>query len=200
MSANLQGADLREADLSGANLMGADVRGANFCGATLTKVKLTGVRWKRAAMSRKFRGIQDLESCYGNALFKRDAADQDYLDTLQEHWKSSGWKRTLFWAWGFFSDYGRSLSRVALLALSIAVIFAIIYSVWPELLGFETWGKDKFTPVYFSIVTYTTLGFGDITPKGHFWGEIIVVIEVIIGYATLGCLLAVLAEKLARRS
>jgi hypothetical protein len=60
--------------------------------------------------------------------------------------------------------------------------------------------KTNFTLVYFSIVTYTTLGFGDITPKDHFWGEIIVVIEIIIGYATLGCLLAVLAEKLARRS
>jgi hypothetical protein len=86
------------------------------------------------------------------------------------------------------------------LAVSIAVNFGIIYSVWPELLGLETWSKDKFTLVYFSIVTYTTLGFGDITPKDHFWGEIIVVIEIIIGYATLGCLLAVLAEKLARRS
>jgi Ion channel len=59
----------------------------------------------------------------------------------------------------------------------------------------RTW----FTPFYFSIVTYTTLGFGDVKPATLI-GEIIVSTEVILGYTTLGLLLTVLAEKLARRS
>jgi hypothetical protein len=59
----------------------------------------------------------------------------------------------------------------------------------------RTW----FTPFYFSIVTYTTLGFGDVKPATLI-GEIIVSTEVILGYTTLGLLLAVLAERLARRS
>lgn len=59
----------------------------------------------------------------------------------------------------------------------------------------RTW----FTSFYFSIVTYTTLGFGDVKPATLI-GEIIVSTEVILGYTTLGLLLAVLAEKLARRS
>jgi len=59
----------------------------------------------------------------------------------------------------------------------------------------NTW----FTPYYFSIVTYTTLGFGDVKPH-DLAGELLVSIEVIFGYLTLGLLLAVLADKVARRS
>jgi hypothetical protein len=54
------------------------------------------------------------------------------------------------------------------------------------------------TPYYFSIVTYTTLGFGDIRPA--LLGEIIVSSDVILGYTTLDLLLSVLAQSIARRS
>jgi len=54
-------------------------------------------------------------------------------------------------------------------------------------------------PYYFSIVTYTTLGFGDVRPA-TLAGEIIVSSEVILGYTTLGLLLSVLAQIIARRS
>ncbi len=56
--------------------------------------------------------------------------------------------------------------------------------------------KNWFTPYYFSIVTFTTLGFGDITPQ-NIWGEIFLVIEVIIGYLMLGLLIHMLALKLS---
>ena len=46
---------------------------------------------------------------------------------------------------------------------------------------------------------YTTLGFGDVT--ANTWlGEIIIISEVIIGYFTLGLLLSILANTIARRS
>ena len=51
----------------------------------------------------------------------------------------------------------------------------------------------------FSIVTYTTLGFGDVKPH-NLGGEILVSAEVILGYITLGLLLAVLGDRIARRS
>jgi hypothetical protein len=139
---------------------------------------------------------------YGNALFKRAAADQDFLDTLEANWAGNRWRMFLFWAWGTI-DYGRSLLRVFGIALVLILVFGVIYTIWPQLLGYQTWktaGVDFFTPFYFSVVTFTTLGFGEINPKGHVWGEIIVSLEVILGYCTLGLLLSVLAEKVARRS
>ena len=55
------------------------------------------------------------------------------------------------------------------------------------------------TPFYYSIVTYTTLGYGDITPQ-NWVGEVLVVAEVIMGYTTLGLLLSILANRIARQS
>ena len=58
-----------------------------------------------------------------------------------------------------------------------------------------------FTPWYYSIVTFTTLGFGDVTPKpddGSMQG--VVAFEVLLGYVMLGGLVSIFTNKLARRS
>ena len=55
------------------------------------------------------------------------------------------------------------------------------------------------TYIYYSVVTFTTLGFGDIVPqtsKAAWW----VMAEVILGYTRLGGLISIMATKLARRS
>lgn len=59
--------------------------------------------------------------------------------------------------------------------------------------------KTGFTPYYFSIVTFTTLGFGDVIPA-NLAGEIWLTIEVIVGYIMLGGLISIFAVKFARRS
>ena len=56
-----------------------------------------------------------------------------------------------------------------------------------------------FTPFYFSIVTFTTLGFGDVLPQNKM-GQVVVTAEVMLGYVTLGMMLSVLANKVARRA
>lgn len=53
--------------------------------------------------------------------------------------------------------------------------------------------------VYYSLVTFTTLGFGDIVPKTG-WGMFWVTVEVVLGYIMLGGLISIFATKLARRS
>ena len=58
---------------------------------------------------------------------------------------------------------------------------------------------DWITMLYYSVVTFTTLGFGDITPKTHI-GALLVMVEVVIGYIMLGGLIYILATKLARRA
>lgn len=53
--------------------------------------------------------------------------------------------------------------------------------------------------IYFSVVTFATLGFGDITPTNAA-GRVCVVLEVLGGYAMLGLLVSVFASRLLRRS
>jgi hypothetical protein len=74
---------------------------------------------------------------------------------------------------------------------------------------YYTMGKEAFdmdhlpwelsTLIYYSVVTFTTFGFGDITPKtteATYW----VMAEVILGYVMLGGLISIFVAKFARRS
>jgi hypothetical protein len=99
----------------------------------------------------------------------------------------------LFRAWRVI-DYGRSLLRVAAISSGLAAVYGAIYRLFPHILDYKDSANTWFTPYYFSIVTYTTLGFGDVRPA-TLVGEIIVSSEVILGYTTLGLLLSVLAAK-----
>ncbi|MBC8279102.1 MAG: two pore domain potassium channel family protein [FCB group bacterium] len=122
--------------------------------------------------------------------------------------------------WGITSDYGRSLFRWTILSLLFIIFFGFIfadYSVWP---WFEHYFTDStkilnsldpglhyddntfkgwYSPYYFSVVTFTTLGFGDVTPE-NITGQLWITMEVILGYIMLGGLISILANKLARRA
>jgi hypothetical protein len=207
--ADLSGANLNEADLTGANLTraditGADLRNANLAATNLTAMKDGGFRQKRG----RYYGIRGLDSCFGDPLFVRDAKDQDYLDTLEvaidetpsPAWRR--WKRFWFTAWSLI-DYGRSLGKLALGAFAVMMIFGAIFHL-DSVFGWQYFdlpasANSPLSPYYYSVVTYTRLGSGGITPI-HWVGEIVLVSERILGYVTLGLLLSILANKVARRS
>jgi hypothetical protein len=206
---DLSGANLSEADLTGANLSRADITGANLRNANLAATNLTamkdgGFKEKRG----RYYGIRGLDSCFGDPLFVRDAKDQDYLDTLEvaidetasPAWRR--WKRFWFSAWSLI-DYGRSLGRLALGAFAVMMVFGVIFHLdaafgW-QFFDLPSSANSPLSPYYYSVVTYTRLGSGGITPI-HWVGEIVLVCERILGYVTLGLLLSILANKVARRS
>ncbi len=156
----------------------------------------------------RYYGIRGLDSCFGDPLFVRDAKDQDYLDTLEvaiaetESPARRRWKSLWFNAWGFI-DYGRSLGRLGLGALAVTFVFGLIFHL-DQIFGWNFFElpasyQSSLTPYYYSIVTFTRLGFGGIAPT-HWVGEIVLICERILGYVTLGLLLSILANKVARRS
>ena len=113
-----------------------------------------------------------------------------------------GWRhKTISWLWKWTCDYGRSFGRWAFVSLVIALIFGgVFYAIQDHLKIVDHNTAPKLaTMFYFSIVTFTTLGFGDITPK-TLLAEIIVGGEVIAGYIMLGGLISIFANKLARRA
>jgi hypothetical protein len=207
--ADLSSSDLSQADLTEAVLDQALIIGANLRHATLVQANLIGLRYgSYHTMTGNYQAIRGLDSCFGNALFVRDAQDQDYLDTLDESLTkitspvSRKLRRIGFAAWGLI-NYGRSLTKTAAYALGLSLCYGFVYMLdmllgW-GLMNYSNSAESWLTPYYYSIVTYTTLGFGDITPK-HWIGEIIVISEVILGYITLSLLLSILANKVARRS
>ena len=144
-----------------------------------------------------------------NPFFKRYVADQQFIRAFKE--KHPVW--ALIWRWS--SDYGRSLGLWALWSLLIALSFSFVYM--PAPMWFPTWLQEtmpQFHQVtvtdsngdltfwksfYFSIVTFTTLGFGDVV-AANTSARILVTLEVIFGYVMLGGLISIFANKLASRS
>jgi len=207
--ADLRGADLSHADLSGADLSRADITGAKLHFTQVTDANVTHVKYgSYRDMVGLYYGVRGVSQTFGNALFVRDASDQDYIDSLQQAIldKPPGFVRscdTLFFrAWGLI-DHGRSLAKVALYAFVIATIYGLIYladmSFGWGIMNYSKSANTWFTPFYYSVVTYTTLGYGDVTAHSLL-GEMLVISEVIVGYFTLGLLLAILANTIARRS
>jgi len=86
-------------------------------------------------------------------------------------------------------------------SFGIAVVFALVFqTLGPGAFDVDNLPEGNFlTMFYYSIVTFTTLGFGDVTPN-TLTAAIIVMVEVILGYSMLGMLISVLANKVARRS
>lgn len=133
------------------------------------------------------------ETANRHPLVKRMVNDAWYLDEFKKRYP------ILYFLWKITSDCGQNFSRWLALSLGIALVFGFIFMrIGPEAFELRHF-PTKFSFFYYSIVTFTTLGFGDITPT-NLTTEILVTIEVILGYIMLGGLISIFANKLARRS
>ncbi|MHC4478257.1 MAG: pentapeptide repeat-containing protein [Planctomycetota bacterium] len=131
----------------------------------------------------------------------------------QQHWLVR-WAVNEFWK---MSDYGISTKRIIVTFFKWTLVFALVYYVWGAvdvyLIGVRDYpgivselfvlsdGQEPvsdflvpFRALYFSVVTMTTLGFGDMYANAHgFWrglfGNVLLVVQVIFGYVLLGALI-----------
>ncbi len=195
---DLSGADFADADLEHANLQAAklsdaDVSGASLRSANLADAQVDGIEYDRATL---FRGIR-VSSCYGSSRFRRFAQDQDYIEEFKESHLYS------YYLWLGLTDCGRSMLRAVWWSIGLVMVFGIIFYMLGEtafdITHKETMGWNLFTSVYYSVVTFTTLGYGDISPRTPL-AATVVMIEVVVGYFMLGILISILATKVARRS
>jgi uncharacterized protein YjbI with pentapeptide repeats len=195
--ANLQGAHLRGADLQSADLRMANLQNACIQYANLSDANVAGVRFSRDSRQRNFHGIR-VATSYGGQTFKSFVQDQDYLEDL---WYSGWWGRLKFRVWYYSSDCGRALWPWLVWSAFFVEVFALTY-YWLGLESFniETGYKYNWvTILYQSVVTFFSLGPGDIRPLTD-WAKAAVMVEVILGYVMLGVLIAIAATKIARRA
>jgi len=200
-AAKLQGASLRHADLSHANFTRADIQdadlkqsdvdGTDFHVASLKGARLLGMKNfdKALWIGADIRGM-DLRGAY---LIKRHIMDANYLFEFKSR---SKYHEVLYWIWWLTSDCGRSLSRWGLFIAAVAAVFAGLYNVVEVDFGEN---RTLFSPFYYSVVTLTTLGYGDIVPVSSA-AQIVASIEALLGYIGLGGLLSILSNKMARRA
>jgi hypothetical protein len=207
--ADLAGADLSFADLSWANLTDATLGWSNITGADLRGSRWSGanvsdIRYSRKHLRGKCYSVGGIAETQGDAQFRRDVLDQDYIDTKVRAWSHSWWKRVfLLWPWRAI-DYGRSLSSVFILSVIIVSLFGLAYPVLQSSGDISFTGNigadNAFRPFYAAAISFSTLGFTDIVVGESLVGQIVLMANVLLGYVTLGLLLAILANGVARRA
>jgi uncharacterized protein YjbI with pentapeptide repeats len=202
MGGDLHDSTMTDNDFQNAYLWDTDFRNADLRRCNFENTAVSGVKYNRKG---RYNGIR-VATCYGSPQFKRFAQDQDFLEELQER---SWWGKPLYFIWSALADCGRTPWRWLFWSILLAVWFGLnFFWMGPE--AFRLAGDihdpnnqplpfSYGTTIYYSVVTFTTLGFGDITPKtphAAWW----VMAEVIVGYIMLGGLISILATLLARRS
>lgn len=223
LESTARGAKERPVDLSGANLDEANLSGARFGKLSYTSDEFLHrlKKWWGPRMARHipflkryewrsidittFEKINTAEiDASGNPILKRYIEDYQFIRTFRD--KSWVHRRVIYPLWKGMSDCGRSLLLWGIWSTVIALIFAIVYR-WVfgcerivfnvDKLGVAQPGFGDY--LYYSVVTFTTLGFGDVVPLDG-WARCAVGLEVVIGYVMLGGLISILASKLARRA
>ncbi len=198
--AHLGNARLEYAYLENANLMYAHLEGANFGRAMVdSKTLVWGCRIGRKT---DFQGV-GLGSIridpQTKQLLEYNIRRKNWEDWYKEHPRLK-WLVKPFW---LMSDYGLSTSRIVFTFFGLAFIFANIYYHWGRiappgivrnLFAGEngvavSWWLVPLRTLYFSIVTMTTLGFGDMyANKGSIARHMLLILQVILGYVLLGAL------------
>ena len=137
-----------------------------------------------------------------NPFLKRYIDDEQWIKSWRD---SIWWRQPLFLLWEITSHCGRSIGLWGLWSGLIAFGFAVIYTWFlPTSITFSMESMREVRPgfkgyLYYSIVTLTTLGYGDIVPLTN-RARFIVGAEVVSGYIMLGGLVSIFANKIATRS
>jgi hypothetical protein len=177
-AADLSKAIFTGTKLSNSYLSECDIRGAVFDWAKLDGALLDNVKFDN---NTRFLGVDIHKIDFTLATFVYDLAlSQQRIQQLEQHYK--------FFA-GFLRlscDYGRSFSRYFLWVLLFIVGFAGIY--------YALMDKPFFDCLYFSVVTFATVGYGDILPI-TLLQKAFVIFEILIGYLMGGLLVAILAKR-----
>ncbi|MCX5812221.1 MAG: pentapeptide repeat-containing protein [Proteobacteria bacterium] len=205
--ANFKNAHLVDANLKGASLKSVNLEGANVSSVAYDqKIMLRVLKetwlspkalWKRRhdiILDTTIRCRGAYVACYGSQRFRAFIQDQDYLEELTE----TGFGRFLCFVWWMLSNCGRSITRWAVWSFLFILLFALIFMfMGPKHFYTPKLEFNSITMIYYSVVTFTTLG-GDIFPNTSL-AAILTIAEVLIGYLMLGGLISIFASKLARR-
>jgi len=218
---HLEDANLWFAHLEGADLTGkSHLQGANFLAAMVNHATLI---WKsevnRYCKNERYTDFSavNLDNARVHPrtkhLLEYNIRRMNWDEWYPKH-PLLRWPVRKFWQ---ISDYGISTKQIIRIFFKWAFVFAAIYYIWGFIDYYFVSIKDypgivsdlfvlednqevvsrwlvPFRAVYFSIVTMTTLGLGDMYANAHnflrgLFGHALLAIQVILGYVLLGALI-----------
>jgi len=209
-SSNFRNSDILYSDFSDSILVSCDFSNANLTLANFDNSRLEEANFQSSWLASislenadlgfvKFNNQTDFQNIdvskiegSSNPLFVSFIRRKHYLKHFKN--KSTG-NKIIYYIWLAISDCGQSILRWTFVSFIICFLFGLLYSMLPEsfIISNRRIPTD-FSFYYYSIVTFTTLGFGDIVPN-NMMAEIFVTIEVMLGYIMLGGLISIFATK-----
>ncbi len=213
--ANMHFACLKKANLLGARLEGAKIENIEWGKQLLHEEKgLEAVRSKRARESIDFfeqaeeicRNLRKVSELQG--LFEL-AGHFFYEEMLMRRYQMPLWsfERGISKLVDVFCGYGERPLRVILISLAFITICGFFYfflGISENGQGLAFSSQESFLGnlmilaklMYFSVVTFTTLGYGDLVPVGA--SRIVAAIEAFVGSFTLALFVVVFVKKMTR--
>ena len=220
MKADLQGANLNCANIQNTNLLGVKWGGCKFENINIGKKLRQEVDAKREIKAgNEFAShdyLQQAEEIYRDL---RKHAEHEGIFTLSGFFIHKeltmrrlqlprySMKRFLSKLVDLFCGYGEAPLRIISLSILIIIICAVLYSFT----GLSYQGNIQsigsqysltenvsffLSSLYFSVVTFTTLGYGDITPIGV--SRTIAAVEAFTGSFTIALFVVVFVKKMTR--
>jgi hypothetical protein len=215
-NADLEGSNLSEADLSGADLMGARLYDAKIWRTEISGVKsLTALSFAKGASVSGARidesGPHAAEDSYRmlknyfmqNGMYK-DASWASYREKVMERAmlkkkRNFHYLPSLFM--GIVCGYGEKPHRIVLAAAFTIIFFAVMFGC---LNGVQSSVDSSYAMkwsdyVYYSAVTFTTVGYGDFVPKAAAFFRLCAALEAFLGVFLAGLFVFTLARKYTAR-
>ena len=217
MKADLRYANLHCAKLEGCNLLGVRLEGARLEGATWgNEIIQEKMSRESKVLAEKMDYWQQAEEIYRNL---RKASEQAGLFETSGHFFEREmvmrrYQMPLFSNKRFYSKvvdmfcgYGERPIRVVMFSLMAIITFGLLYASigihdgeevlkWDQNHSFTQNAMQLLTCLYFSVVTFTTLGYGDLTPFGL--SRFLAAVEAFIGSFTLALFVVVFVKKMTR--
>ena len=217
MKANFSRANLHYVNLENCNLLGVILKGAKIehvnWGEQVNQEKQAKLAKSRANQIDLY---QQAEEIYRN--LRQTAEHQGLFESAGHFFQKEmvmrrrqlpkySFKRQFSRLVDLFCGYGERPLRVILFSLAIIFVFATLYffsglSFSGDSLAFDPeaslWANVKifFSALYFSVVTFTTLGYGDLAPIGV--ARALAAFEAFIGSFTLALFVVVFVKKMTR--
>lgn len=149
------------------------------------------------AIEASHKGLKHSSFNYTYRMFKKIFDDQGDDDEASKYYvrekeldreSSKGWKYILKSLSYYYWEYGKKPQRIIYISIMAILICGFIYWLLPQSIRPVNEPKDFLDSIYFSTVTFTTLGYGDLSPIG--WLRLLSLLEAFFGAINIGFLVA----------
>jgi voltage-gated potassium channel Kch len=214
-------------DLRGANLTECDADSADFWNAKLFNTKLWHANFKTAKSISRMSFSEGL-TFFDRARIDESgllSAEESYR-SLKTYFLASGMYNDASWAsfnektmerivmkrrrdlnylpsllMNILCGYGEKPYRIVLISLFTIILFAALFFSFGAIeLSAAQSGPLKWSDyIYYSTITFTTVGYGDIIPKAQGLSRLMAAMEAFIGVFFTGLFIFTLARKYSAR-